>query len=281
LKKVSEGVDLFESIHEKLMASTNATQKDKLETDLKTQIKKLQRLRDQIKTWLTSNDVKDKTQLMDNRKLIESVGTKEHLQGRFSHLMLNHIFLVLQQMERFKALEKEMKTKAFSKEGLIAATRLDPQEKAKLEARQTIEEFVDSLSRQIEQAEAEIEILQASSTGGRGKKSGKSSSAGNSEGRIAELERLNERRSWHISKLEAVMRLLENGKLSVEQVTELKEDVSYFVESNQVRSSIAGLEGLSAERVGVYVCLSRKRTLKRTKASMRTSTLMKKKMVWV
>lgn len=184
-------------------------------------------------------------------------------------------------MERFKALEKEMKTKAFSKEGLIAATRLDPQEKAKLEARQTIEEFVDSLSRQIEQAEAEIEILQASSTGGRGKKSGKSSSAGNSEGRIAELERLNERRSWHISKLEAVMRLLENGKLSVEQVTELKEDVSYFVESNQVRSSIAGLEGLPAERVGVYVCLSRKRTLKRTKASMRTSTLMKKKMVWV
>ena len=73
LKKVSEGVDLFESIHDKLMASTNATQKDKLETDLKTQIKKLQRLRDQIKTWLTSNDIKDKTQLMDNRKLIESV----------------------------------------------------------------------------------------------------------------------------------------------------------------------------------------------------------------
>lgn len=73
LKKVSEGVELFESIHEKLMASTNATQKDKLETDLKTQIKKLQRLRDQIKTWLTSNDVKDKTLLLDNRKLIETV----------------------------------------------------------------------------------------------------------------------------------------------------------------------------------------------------------------
>ena len=137
-------------------------------------------------------------------------------------------------MERFKALEKEMKTKAFSKEGLIAATRLDPQEKAKLEARQTVEDFVDSLSRKIEQAEAEIEVLQATSTSSRGKKSGKGSSAGNAEGRIAELERLNERRNWHIGKLEAVMRLLENGKLSPEQVTELKEDVSYFVESNQV-----------------------------------------------
>ena len=75
---MSEGVELFESIHDKLMASTNATQKDKLETDLKTQIKKLQRLRDQIKTWLTSNDVKDKTQLMDNRKLIESVSGNCH-----------------------------------------------------------------------------------------------------------------------------------------------------------------------------------------------------------
>lgn len=126
-----------------------------------------------------------------------------------------------------------MKTKAFSKEGLIAATRLDPIEKAKVEARQSLEEFVDTLSRQIEQAEAEIEVIQASSTGGRGKKGGKSSSAGNAEGRISELERLNDRRNWHISKLEAVMRLLENGKLSTEQVSDLKEDVSYFVESNQ------------------------------------------------
>lgn len=53
--------------------STNATQKDKLETDLKTQIKKLQRLRDQIKTWLASNDIKDKSILLENRKLIEIV----------------------------------------------------------------------------------------------------------------------------------------------------------------------------------------------------------------
>lgn len=73
LKKVSEGVLVFEEIHEKLMASTNQTQKDKLEADLKTQIKKLQRLRDQIKTWQASNDIKDKSQLLDNRKLIESV----------------------------------------------------------------------------------------------------------------------------------------------------------------------------------------------------------------
>jgi CCR4-NOT transcriptional regulation complex NOT5 subunit len=49
------------------------TQKEKLELDLKTQIKKLQRLRDQIKTWVASNDIKDKSQLLDNRRLIETV----------------------------------------------------------------------------------------------------------------------------------------------------------------------------------------------------------------
>lgn len=56
-----------------MQASTNQTQKEKLETDLKTQIKKLQRLRDQIKTWVASNDIKDKSSLLDNRKLIETV----------------------------------------------------------------------------------------------------------------------------------------------------------------------------------------------------------------
>lgn len=56
-----------------MQASTNQTQKEKLEMDLKTQIKKLQRLRDQIKTWVASNDIKDKSQLMENRRLIETV----------------------------------------------------------------------------------------------------------------------------------------------------------------------------------------------------------------
>jgi len=73
LKKVSEGVELFESIYDKMTSSTNQTQKEKLELDLKSQIKKLQRLRDQIKTWVASNDIKDKTALVDNRRLIETV----------------------------------------------------------------------------------------------------------------------------------------------------------------------------------------------------------------
>lgn len=56
-----------------MQSSTNQTQKEKLENDLKTQIKKLQRLRDQIKTWVASNDIKDKSVLLENRRLIETV----------------------------------------------------------------------------------------------------------------------------------------------------------------------------------------------------------------
>jgi CCR4-NOT transcription complex subunit 3 len=203
LKKVSEGVELFETIYDKMQGSTNQTQKEKLETDLKTQIKKLQRLRDQIKTWVASNDIKDKSALLDNRKLIET------------------------QMEKFKACEKEMKTKAFSKEGLIASAKLDPKAQAKQEVTDWVQSQVEALLLQVEQSEAEIESLQ-----GGGKKKGKANST---VGRLEELEHLNERRKWHISRLEIILRLLDNGSMATERVQDLKEDVNYFVESNTVR----------------------------------------------
>ena len=73
-KKVEEGIQAFDGIYEKIMTSTNAAQKDKLEDNLKREIKKLQRFRDQIKTWAAGNDVKDKAPLLEQRKRIEKVG---------------------------------------------------------------------------------------------------------------------------------------------------------------------------------------------------------------
>jgi len=72
-KKVAEGVAEFEAIYEKIEQSNNPAQKDKLEDNLKREIKKLQRLRDQIKTWAASNDIKDKAPLLEHRRLIETV----------------------------------------------------------------------------------------------------------------------------------------------------------------------------------------------------------------
>lgn len=134
-------------------------------------------------------------------------------------------------MEKFKACEKEMKTKAFSKEGLIQAAKLDPKEQEKEEATIWLQNQVEELQMQVEQTEAEIEALQ-----GAGKKRNKGTTAA---GRSEELESLNERRKWHISRLEIVLRLLNNGSLSPDKVFGLKDDVQYFVESNTVRCTIS------------------------------------------
>lgn len=73
LKKVTEGVETFEDIWQKVHNATNSNQKEKYEADLKKEIKKLQRLRDQIKSWIASGEIKDKSTLLDYRKLIETV----------------------------------------------------------------------------------------------------------------------------------------------------------------------------------------------------------------
>ncbi|KAI8638997.1 Not1 N-terminal domain, CCR4-Not complex component-domain-containing protein [Parasitella parasitica] len=201
LKKVSEGVETFDSIFDKIQSTTNSNQKEKYEQDLKKEIKKLQRLRDQIKTWLSSNDIKDKSALMENRKLIES------------------------EMERFKNIEREMKTKAFSKEGLLQREKMDPKEKEKADACDWISTTVDELSRQIEMAEAEVETLQGTSRKGK-KDSSKLE-------RTSELEHYIERDRWHINRLELILRLLENDQLSTEKVLAIQDDVQYYLECNQ------------------------------------------------
>lgn len=95
LKKVAEGVEQFEDIWQKVHNATNSNQKEKYEADLKKEIKKLQRLRDQIKSWLASGEIKDKSQLLENRKLIETVSGNVSLfhggggAGRLEQFMIN------------------------------------------------------------------------------------------------------------------------------------------------------------------------------------------------
>jgi len=71
-KKVAEGIVAFDAIYEKI-TSSNTGQKDKLKDNLKREIKKLQRLRDKIKTWAAVNEIKDKRPLLEERKKIEIV----------------------------------------------------------------------------------------------------------------------------------------------------------------------------------------------------------------
>eukprot|EP00624_Nannochloropsis_granulata_P003312 evm.model.NODE_26900_length_6616_cov_26.584642.2 len=141
LKKVDEGVDLFDEIWAKVYSARDPNHKEKYEQDLKKEIKKLQRHRDQIKTWLGQNDIKDKKNLTEARKLIET------------------------KMEEFKVCEKEAKCKMFSKEGLAREQKMDPREIAKNKSREWLDNAISNLNTQIESFDADIEKLSA----GRGK----------------------------------------------------------------------------------------------------------------
>ncbi|KAM6546896.1 hypothetical protein CsatB_027632 [Cannabis sativa] len=203
LKKVQEGVDVFDSIWNKVYDTDNANQKEKFEADLKKEIKKLQRYRDQIKTWIQSSEIKDKKvsasyeqALVDARKQIE------------------------REMERFKICEKETKTKAFSKEGLGQQPKTDPKEKAKAETRDWLNNVVSELESQIDNFEAEIEGLTV--------KKGKARPP-----RLVHLEESITRHKAHIMKLELILRLLDNDELSPEQVNDVKDFLDDYVERNQ------------------------------------------------
>lgn len=218
-KKVDEGVQIFEGIYEKIHQTGNQSQKEKLEDALKKEIKKLQRSRDQIKTWAASNDIKDKKPLLEKRKLIETV-TRGAIPRGYRVLLTDY-----QQMEKFKAVEKDMKTKAYSKEGLMAGAKLDPKEKEKLEMCDFLSKMVEELERQIEQLEAEADNLQATM-----KKGKKDTSKAE---KIAAMEERASRHKWHQSKLELMLRTLENGGIEIDQVKTLEEDIKYYVEENR------------------------------------------------
>ncbi|MBN3296905.1 CNOT3 protein, partial [Amia calva] len=184
LKKVAEGVEQFEDIWQKLHNAANANQKEKYEADLKKEIKKLQRLRDQIKTWVASNEIKDKRQLVENRKLIET------------------------QMERFKIVERETKTKAYSKEGLGLAQKVDPAQREKEEVGQWLTNTIDTLNMQVDQFESEVESLSVQTRKKKGDKE--------KQDRIEELKRFIEKHRYH-----------------VESIRKIKDDVEYYLDSSQ------------------------------------------------
>jgi CCR4-NOT transcription complex subunit 3 len=206
MKKVDEGVELFDEIWEKVYSAEQQNQKEKYEMDLKKEIKKLQRLRDQIKTWIGSSEVKDKDALLEARKLIET------------------------KMEQFKVCEKETKTKTYSKEGLAREDRLDPLEEAKLNTTSWLGEYIDKLKELVEEMDFEIEKLQA----GKGKKTNKHL--------IDQLLSHIASHKYHMSKLEGIIRLVNNDRLEVDPVDMFKEDLDYYLDSYNDEDFIAAYD---------------------------------------
>ena len=132
-------------------------------------------------------------------------------------------------MERFKVVERETKTKAYSKEGLGAAQKLDPAQKEKDEMANWLTNSIDTLNLQVnyyifqfitncinskiifqlDQFECEIESLLAAK---------KKRLDKDKQDRVEELKSKVEKHRHHIRKLETLLRMLDNLSVEVCQV---------------------------------------------------------------
>lgn len=196
-KKIKEGMEIFDTLYERHQTTSSSSQRDKLESELKKEIKKLQRFREQVKNWQTASEVKEKDKLLEYRKLVERA------------------------MEQYKEVERGSKSKAYSNEALADAG----EEKEDNEATRFVQKALDELQRQQEMLEAKLEKLDS---GRRGRRSNPEV-----ESRKQEIETTLGHHHWHTQKLELILRLLENKVLNPDDVMAISDDLQYYLEDNQ------------------------------------------------
>lgn len=137
LKKVREGIQDFDQIFTIFEQTdpSNQAYREKLEIDINKQIKKLQKQREQIKTWMSKEDVKERDAVLrENRRNIE------------------------QRMETAKVVEKMVKLKKFSTQALANPDlAIHPKDLKKYKLIEFLQECIDELNKQREMLEGEIE----------------------------------------------------------------------------------------------------------------------------
>lgn len=206
-KKIHEGVDLFNYYFQRHEASSNDSQREKLEADLKKEIKKLQKFRDQIKTW-QGNDSLETTiapqKLQEHRRLVEEA------------------------MECYKEVEKTSKMKSYSNQSIMLAALNDNEQELTSEAREAVDflvEIEEDLQDQNEKLDEEYEKLSQ-------KKVRKNNLLAIEERKL-ELESFKSRNEFHLEKILGLLQFLKAGKLAGELVMTIQEDLNFYVESNQ------------------------------------------------
>ncbi|KPA79693.1 hypothetical protein ABB37_05465 [Leptomonas pyrrhocoris] len=189
-KKVNEGLEAYDELHEKLGNAPNASAKERLEGDLKRELKKLQRHREAMKAFMQNDDYKEKTKMQQSRKRIE------------------------ERMESFRAIEREMKTKAFSNEGLASAAL----EKAESSTEQWLKEAIEDGRKKIELLEYEAQ----KANNGRVRR-GKAQQKSDYQLRLEKLQ-------VHFYKWEALLRMVINEEVDMDEVDELQEPIQRVLE---------------------------------------------------
>lgn len=195
LKKVDEGVEEYNRLKDAHHRASQPNQKEKLEESLKAQIKKLQRDRNQLSTWIADKQVKDKGPLIAGKNKIEGL------------------------MDHFKDFERESKTKRFSQVGLNKEDRADPEEQKRREMISWIQDMLSNLEKEFDELTAEDQQLMS-------KKPSKNSKE---EANLTFNKRVLDAHRWHMNKLEQLQRKLNNEDVDVESLDALKESLVLYM----------------------------------------------------
>lgn len=178
-----------------------------MEGDLKKEIKKLQKFRDQIKTWQLNESIEASiapSKLQEHRKLVEEA------------------------MECYKDVEKSSKMKSYSNQSIMLAALeleevdLSPEEE---EAVKFLESSIEELEDQCGKLEGEYEKIS--------QKKIRKNNLTMIEERKQELEGYSNRNKFHIEKMELVIEFLKKNKINPDSVFAIKEDITFYLESNQ------------------------------------------------
>lgn len=207
-KKIHEGVDLFNYYYTRHDSLTNDSQREKLEGDLKKEVKKLQKYREQIKSW-------------QSNELIEAVISLSRLQ--------EHRKMVEESMEKYKEVEKSSKMKSFSNQSIMLSKLEDMEDNDLSEEAQEAVDFLmektEEINQQAEKLEEEYEKLN--------QKKLRKNNQHLIEERKQEIESFNARNNFHRERIEQVIHFIKQNKVDPESIWVIQEDLSFYVESNQ------------------------------------------------
>ena len=206
VKKVNEGIENFDELEDKVYSAQSSSQRDKFEGELKKEIKKLQRLRETIRGWISGNEIKDKELLVEKRQQIES------------------------RMERFKKCEQKTKMKAYSKEALSKSQvekrnrnkqNIIPDSKEKKAAKKWLKDIIETLGNAVMDLDEKIEEEEEKEK--------------KKDDDVIEVYRSRQRKhDEYVEKLNQVYEILDNDEGIVPQdLDDLKEYVEYYVEENE------------------------------------------------
>lgn len=131
-----------------------------------------------------------------------------------------------QKMEAFKDVEREAKTKNYSKEGLMNANKLDPREKERRDVREWIADSIDRMEQINEQLDASLDELLI----GMKKVKSKDKAKNEANKKAAALKSLSEKNKFHLAKFEGILRMLDNDNLDLMKVNGIKDDFEYYLD---------------------------------------------------